>query len=358
MTKSPGSASGKSVSLEGLIALTDEMTSLIRAGVPLESGLMQFAEDHPGGLGELSRRIGERMDGGQSLPEALDAEGNRVPTAFRAIVEAGLRAGKLTVAFDALSGYAWELVELRRQIGIALYYPFIVVMAAYGLFLVVALDVMTRINDLYKPSEVSSHYVAHALAALDRTVMYWGWIPPLIGLILVVWWFRSSDQRLLSGVGRGSLIGWIPGIRRIGENFRTANFAHLMSVLVEQGVPFSEGALLAAEATGDPKLQSAVTSLAEAVARGESLSQPIAGIKSLPPFLGWVLQQGDRQQSLDKSLRIAADVYRRRAKQQTDWLKITFPILAGAGIGGGATLLYALVLFYPVIEMMKNIAAD
>ena len=67
------------VTLEEMIALNDEIVSLVRAGVPLELGLREMGEEQAGALGKITTALAVRMSRGQALAEALAAEGNSFP---------------------------------------------------------------------------------------------------------------------------------------------------------------------------------------------------------------------------------------------------------------------------------------
>ena len=60
----------KQIALEDLIALNDEIASLVRAGVPLELGLSGFASSVSGRLRRLTDGLAERMKAGASLSAA------------------------------------------------------------------------------------------------------------------------------------------------------------------------------------------------------------------------------------------------------------------------------------------------
>src|SRR3954466_9501814 len=108
-------SSSAGISIEHLIALNDEIAALARAGMPLERGLMGVGGDLPGRLGRIASAIGRRMESGQTLPEALEAEGPAVPATYRAVVEAGLKSGRLAEALEGLATFARNYVELRKS---------------------------------------------------------------------------------------------------------------------------------------------------------------------------------------------------------------------------------------------------
>ncbi len=99
-------ANGGAIALDDLIALNDEIAALSRAGLPLERGLLGFGIEVPGRLGAVATALGERMERGESLAEAVRDERLNLPATYRAVVEAGLRSGRLAAALEDLAAYA------------------------------------------------------------------------------------------------------------------------------------------------------------------------------------------------------------------------------------------------------------
>ena len=344
------------VSLEQLIALNDEIASLVRAGIPLEAGLQERGRDLPERLSEISFRLATRMSQGETLAAALGAEGNRFPPSYRIIVEAGLKAGRLSAVLEAHSSFARSLLELRRRIGLAFLYPLIVVALAYGLFLVFLLEMVERWRTAYDSFRIPIHGGLQLLLQLRDSIAYWGWILPVCLVVLVVWWVATGGADSLNFSGPGAPLGWIPGMKKFGRHFRLANFSGLMALLVEQQVPLKEGIVLAAEATGDRELQLSATQLAADLERGHSLREHVGGGAAFPPFLRWLLGRGSEQGPLGPALHQASAMYRRRAESEAEWFKFLMPVLAGLVIGGGATLAYTLALFVPLSQLWQDLA--
>jgi type II secretory pathway component PulF len=74
-------------------------------------------------------------------------------------------------------------------------------------------------------------------------------------------------------------------------------------------------------------------------------------------MLNWLLSAGQPQPQLVRSMRFAADSYRRRATRQAEWLSLYLPLIFTAVIGGTVTFLYATTLFVPWSMMMSEFAA-
>lgn len=136
-------SSGQPVSLDDLVTLNDEIIALAEAGVPLEFGLSQLGSDLSGSLAMISSSLAAHLIRGENLADAIAAERDRgsLPEIYSAVVQAGLKAGRLPAALEALTEYATTLSELRQQIVQALIYPLLVIAFAFALFVVLVLQV-------------------------------------------------------------------------------------------------------------------------------------------------------------------------------------------------------------------------
>src|SRR5437763_724442 len=137
------------ISMEQLLALNEEIAALVRAGIPLDRGLLEAGRDVRGRLGRIAGALGRRLGRGESLVEALHAEERAIPPLYRAVVEAGARAGRLPVALEGMARYVRGYAEARTAIGLALWYPLLVLSLAYGLFIGLVWVVVPRFVDAF-----------------------------------------------------------------------------------------------------------------------------------------------------------------------------------------------------------------
>ena len=339
------------------MALNDEIVALVRAGVPLELGLAELGEDRAGTLGRLSSRLAARLSRGESLPEAMGHEDVGLPFSYRVVVEAGLRAGRLTAALEGVSELAGKMADLRRRIGLALVYPLIVLMLAYGLFVLFCMHLAPRLKGTFVTFGLRTSEVLDCLTELGRHVSWWGWILPAAMAALIIWWKKAGERDFLAGNGTPANIAFLcPGVRRIAKFYRYSQFAELLALLIEQDVPLPEAIVLAADTTNDRAMQDAARAIAELSSQGHIRPEGLPGHRGFPPFLHWLITRREEQTGMVSALRAAADMYRRRAVLRAEWIQVVFPALAAVIIGGGATLIYTLTVFYPVTELMKRLA--
>src|SRR6478672_7043244 len=98
MSSASASIISRPVTLEQLTALSDEISALARAGVPLDRGLRELAVDMPGRLGKLADQMGRQLEQGQRLDDVVAELGETLPRAYRAVIEAGVSSGRLPAA--------------------------------------------------------------------------------------------------------------------------------------------------------------------------------------------------------------------------------------------------------------------
>ena len=283
------------------------MAAPVRAGVPLEQGLLELSRDLPGRAGRIAEVLGRRMSAGESLPQILARESDQFPPIWRAVVEAGLRSGELSAALESMSTTARRMAEMRKLIGAALIYPLMVLALAYAVFVFQVtrlIPVMSRVRrfdgrhgctfDCLDLDRRHGDLVGQPDADRDR---------PACG----AWWYRSSrviwSRRQRAGT-RWSR-GWLRGasVRQTLCDGRMAAFAEVLSLLVKQRVPLQEAIVLAADASGDGSIRHASREIADRLQRGEVIVRRENLPAPFPPLLGWMLVTGGRQPELGEALR-------------------------------------------------------
>lgn len=339
------------ISLDQLIALNDEIVALTRSGIPLERGLVYASDDLPGGLRGVTNGLARRMEQGESLPEALEKLDAGVPPVYRAVVTAGLRSGRLSVALEGLATYARGYVEARQQIGLAVWYPLLVLSLAYVLFVFVLVSVIPTFSDTFDSLRIPSHVVVRALRRAGELAWYWAPIGPVCLALFLLSWFRSGSAYGLQGRRSVGVLAWFPWVNSMLAKFEASSFADLLALLLEHKVPYPDAVRLAGEASGDPALARAGRDVAAAVERGESAESALRGTTALPPLLAWVVATGPRQGDLISALRRMAGRYRSDARFQGEKIRVFIPTILLFVIAFGSTLVYALLVFLPLSSL-------
>jgi general secretion pathway protein F len=340
--------------LDDLAALNREMAALIGAGLPLEPGLKSIAADYHGRPGRLAARLAERTAAGMPLPEAIAAEGDALPAAYRAVVDAGLRSGRLSAALEGFAETAARIAEMRRITAQAVIYPLLVLSLAW----VITVFMLTKVIPRYETLDLENRLWA---PALNLSKEQRGWlaisVPAAFFVFALIWWVRTRGAP--SGRLTSRFIQWIPGVRRAVRLSEQANFADLLATLLRSAVPMTEALPLAARASGVADLVASATEAAERISSGAPLTAEFRTLRQLPPLVRTALlsvESASEAQTVE-SLQRAADVYRERS---TAWvadfavlLPVTLTVLVGLGVVG----MYALVLMQPYFTLLRELVS-
>src|SRR5262249_19447115 len=149
------------------------------------------------------------------LPQALEGERERLPAIYRAVVEAGLRAGRLAAALESLTAFVRAYLDSRRTIGLALAYPLLVLVVAYGLVVLLLVQVVPRFLDAFVTIRIAAPPALRGLGTLSATVAYW-WalLPALVVAGVAFWGWTGTSAGFRPGRG-WALLRAFPWMRRL-----------------------------------------------------------------------------------------------------------------------------------------------
>jgi general secretion pathway protein F len=346
------------ITLDELIALNDEILALTRCGVPLERGLGHLGRDLPGNLGGLAAEISVRLERGEDLAKILGEMGGGFPPVYRAVVESGIRGGRLTAALEGLATTTRRVAELRRMVGLALVYPLVVLSLACALFALFVPRFMVTLLAAYEAQDVP---ISPGLMWTARFLEHFGsWVAfiPVVAILLVLAWWWWSRRAIAAQTARfAAATSFVPQVGHLLRVGRTATFLEVLALLLEQQVPLPEALRLAGATSGDVHLNASAGDLADRVERGEDGGQTPWRRSSIPAIIRWRLLQPNAFEGLTAALRHAADTSRRRTQHLVDWLTLYLPLLLTVAIGGTATAIYIWCLMVPWLNFLRDMGS-
>lgn len=350
------------MTLEQFIALNEEIAALVRAGVPLDRGLAELGDELPGRLGKVATLVAERTARGEPLERAILDQTADLPPAYRAVVEAGVKAGRLPAALEAVAGSARRLNETYRAALIAVTYPlliFVIVwLAAVALTTVIAPGLHTSFHSMELPGD----RFFGVLSEIGRWAMWWGPVVPVgSALLLAIWWSACRRAAMMHAGWSARIMDRLPWIGRMLRLSRAATFLEILSLLIENEVPLDEAVSLAARASGDRQTQLAARGIVDMLQTGGPdkgrIGEAIGMRQSpFPPLMNWVMFSTKRETSLLPALRHGAAAYHRRARHQADLVRTLMPVVLTLVFAGGVTVAYVMAILVPYIMMLRNMS--
>ncbi|MCA8992520.1 MAG: type II secretion system F family protein [Planctomycetaceae bacterium] len=341
----------KPLSSSEVVALCQELRDVIRAGVPLHAGIASAGAFSPR-VATALEQLATRVEQGVDLADAVEEQSSLIPPVLRGIVTAGLRSGRLDELLDDLSTATQELDRLRGVLMRGLIYPLFVVLLSAVLantVLPVLLDWLEQVFETV-PDAGWAHFVLQNAWLIKNL----GWI--VLGGLVGLWMSGVITTRM-----RGEqLSGWsvfaiVPPLQRVVEDSRLARVVHLLSLLVKYGVPLPEALRLASATTDNNQLAMEFSGLAEHIANGGNMADH--RFRRIPRFLQWMFSVGNRDSRLSETLLEAATYYRQRAIHGAELVARIAPSIVLVFLGGGFTLLYALIIYGPLTDLWTKLGA-
>jgi type II secretion system protein F len=324
------------LSQKDLLVVTQELSTLLSAGLPLDRGLATLVElaDKPDLKAVLSDVL-QSVRGGKSLAEAMSKH-RFFPSLYVNMVRAGEVGGFLEAVLERLLEYIERSQEVRDEARAALAYP-VVLTCAMGVSILILLTYVlpkfsTLFNDMGKTLPLSARVV---MAVSDGVRNYWWAGIAIIAIVVfgVRYWLRTPkgslawDQWKL----RALLVGDV--VRKM----EVAKIARTLGTLLKSGVPMVQALGIVKEITGNQVVARSLAEVEVGVREGAGVSEPLARSGVFPPLAIQMISVGEDTGKLDEMLLKVAGYFDRevrvRIQQFTRLLEPVLILVMGLAVG-------------------------
>jgi len=320
-----------------VLFFTQELSTLLNAGVPLDRALSIVAElSERAEFREVVEDVLRALKGGKSLADALATRPAYFPQIYVNMVRAGEASGSLAAIFARLAEYEKTRDELRGYIVSSLVYPALLTLVGAGSIFVLLYYVVPRFAAAFAASSLKVPAMTQALLDVSGWVRAWGlWAAAALAAAL-------AALRVYIGTPAGRY--WWDGFRLklplLGDALRkaqTAQFARAMGTLVANGVPLVQSIQIARGILTNRRMADALELVAQGVKRGEGVSAPLAATGAFPPLLAHLLTIGEETGRLDAMFLRAAEIYeddtRAAIKRFTSLFEPLIILVMGLAVG-------------------------
>jgi general secretion pathway protein F len=342
--------------LDDFAALNDQLAALVEAGIPIDVMLDDPAADPERAFAKIKAIVGRRVRHGESLTESLEGDEHEMPESYRRLMQLAIRAGDSDAALAGSNRLAESAAESRHVAGTAFFYPLVIfVLATIGLIGFCMFFVPT-LDNMYDSLQVVPGRGLRVLNALRTSLPVWTGLLAIAVLLVAAWSIRSKLARRSSTHSVPTRLPLLFGLKEADFQQRCAVFAEATADVLESGMPLEEALQLAGVASGAAFLRDAAAALATEVAQGTFPPDDGPVAQRFPPFLRWALWHADATVGRERALHMAGRIYREAAEHRFERMRTAVPVAVLVILGGGATLLYGLALFVPVVELLRALA--
>ena len=282
---------------------TQELATLLGAGLTVERALTILSAAGGGRSSELAHGLLQRLQAGQALSEAMTARADLFGGFYVAMVRAGEAGGDLAAALSRLAGYLERARTAADNLKSALIYPAILVAFAVLSVMLLMTFVVPQFEVMFREAGRELPAATRALIAASGFLRDFGWL--LVIVLAAVW--LAARQRKLGAVMDGYLLR-LPYLGRLIARIETERFARALGALLSGGVALPPALDLAAAVLSNRAMARAAAEVAAAVREGGRFADAIADAGLFPGVAAELVKVGEETGRLADMLLQTADI--------------------------------------------------
>src|SRR5205085_4373969 len=172
--------------LEEVMNFSRQLSSFLRAGVPILDSLGVVGEEHASKkVQEVVEDVQRRLRAGSAFGDAIAQHPKVFPGYYIAVVRAAELTGRLDDALEQLAEYLEREVAARKELKSALTYPSIVFVLAIAAMIVMAVFVLPKFRTLYSSLHAHLPLPTRMLLGFTNVMTHWWWLILAIAALLV-----------------------------------------------------------------------------------------------------------------------------------------------------------------------------
>jgi general secretion pathway protein F len=337
----------KRVSQAELLIFTQELSTLIRAGLTLDRSLRILANlTENVYLSEVVAELLKEVKSGRSLSEALSKFPQVFPKVYVNMVKAGEVGGALDQILERLVDYLEDVEELRGYLISSLIYPCVLTFVGAVSIIIMMFFVVPKFSVIFEN--------AGAPVPLPMVIMLF-----VSGVLTGYWWLLLGvafglgyrlKTRLATEEGR---LNWdrkmlrLPVFGPVFQKVEVSRFSRTLGTLLKSTVPLIQSINIVKDVVNNQAIASTMESIKSGVKKGEGLTAPIREAQIFPNFALHLLEVGEETGKLDDMLLQIAETYDRELKLSLKRLVALFePVII---------LVMGLVIGVMVVSMLYSI---
>ncbi|HVP10852.1 MAG TPA: type II secretion system F family protein, partial [Phycisphaerae bacterium] len=312
------------VGTKQLTQVTRQLSTLMDAGLPILRSLRILEQQQkPGSMRVALRNVGEDVEGGATLSEAMA----RFPKVFDRLycnmIAAGEAGGVLDVILQRLAEFMEKAQKLKRKVIGAMIYPAVVI----GFALLIVAGIMYFVVPKFKqifldfgatlptPTKMllglSDFMIGETTDAAGKKVpmLIPGWAYIFVMPIVIFIFFKIVRKFKPGRVAMDTISLKIPILGSILAKTAVARFTRTLGTLISAGVPILEAITITKDTSGNEVFVNALTKVHDSIREGESFAAPLKASKVVDALVVNMVDVGEETGDLDKMLMKIADNY-------------------------------------------------
>lgn len=331
-------------SSKDLLNFTQELGSLLEAGLPIDKALYVLSEHSQKAVfKEMLAGIYADIQKGQSLSQALNRHPRVFPKVYVNMIKAGEAGGILEQVIKRLAGFLETSSSFREEIISALIYPSLLVVVGGAAVAVLVMFVIPRFANIFRDmGESLPTPTLILLKTSDFFISYW-WAALIacgIAVTLILSYSKTSEGRLVMD----SVKLKIPLVKDLNMKFTAARFTRTLGTLLQSGVPVLQAVSISREVIGNEVMSTRLKTVEEGIKKGRGVAGPLRESGVFPATVSEMIAVGEEAGHLEETFLLIAERFEAESRSS---LKRIISLMEP-----GLILVMGLVVGFIVVSML------
>ena len=344
----------KKLSQTDLLLLTRQMSTLMKAGVPMIQAVngLKTSSRNPS-MTKLLRSLHSSLDKGSELSAAMSRHPDFFDDYYINMVRVGESSGKLDEVFNRLFLQLDFDRRMRQKIKGVLRYPSFVLSAIVAALFIMTIYVIPSFSKVYSGMNIALPTMTVFLISVSNFASKnWMFILTIFALvILAVRYYLSTPE------GRYNWDKYklkIPVVGGVLTKATTARFCRSFETAMKSGVPIVTAFTLVSRVVENTFYQERILLMREAVSHGDSLLRSFLSAGIFTPMELQMIAVGEETGDVEGMVQQLATLYQEEVEYEASQLTETLePILLV--FMAGLVLVLLLGIFMPMWNMTQLI---
>jgi type IV pilus assembly protein PilC len=338
-----------------ICVFTRQLSTMISAGIPLLEALEILHEQasDPGTRIALDTVI-EKVRSGSDFSTALSEFPKLFTKIYVNMVKAGEASGQLDTILNRLAEYLESVEELKREIKAAMTYPVISLCLILAITVGLVVGVVPRFKQIFEQLQMKELPLPTEILLKVSDTLKKNFHFFLLGVGACITAFLLYIR---TNIGRRQwhwVLFHMPVFGPLFRKVTISRFSRTFATLIQSGVPMLGALDIVAGTAGNVLVEDAVLKAKDAVARGETLGDPLAATKVFPPMVTRMISIGEKTGAIEKLLMKISEFYdgevRATVKALTSLIEPIMIAIMGCIVAG-----IVLSIFLPILKIQQQL---
>lgn len=294
---------------KALALFCKQLHTMLHAGMPLLTSLDVLSEQATDKrFAAVIKDMSLRVQKGDSLSEAMKAQGSYFPHILVSMVTSGELTGNLDGVMERMSNHFTKENRINSKVKSASTYPVILGVVALAAVVFLLIKVIPTFVDIFESSGSELPGITQFVINLSDSIAF-NWYIYLGVLVAIVAGFKAYVSTAGGRLAFDRFKLSIPALKGPLSQIITSRFTRTLSTLLSAGIPLLTCIETAGNVAGNKYVEKKLEEVGDDIRKGVQLAPLLSRTGVFPPMMVSMVGIGEESGALEELLEKTADYY-------------------------------------------------